>query len=312
MTPPSSDPLRVASADQPWYAMGPHTLHLLTDGHYRSDAGTFFGLVPKEMWSRRVHADEANRMRVALHCLLIVTPAGLVLVDTGMGAKLRADEKLAGVWRPSRRSLLLDSLARAGYRADDVGTVVFTHLHADHAGGATYRDEDNQLMPTFPRARHVVQRAEWAAALDPPVIGRGSYYPDNYLPLEHHGVLDLIDGDVEVAPGVRTIVTAGHTPGHQMIAVEGGGERALYMGDLVCTTHHLKPAWNTSFDLEPLRVIEQKQRALTAALEQGWLLIWDHDSAVGMGRLRTDGSVEMVVPGTIAEDIADDRVTGAA
>ena len=138
--------------------MGSHTLHLLTDGHYRSDAGTFFGLVPKEMWSRRVHADAANRMRIALHCLLIVTPGGLVLVDTGMGAKLRADEKLAGIWRPSRRSLLLESLARAGYAADDVGTVVFTHLHTDHAGGATYRDGDGELQPTFPRARRCLVR----------------------------------------------------------------------------------------------------------------------------------------------------------
>ncbi len=298
--------LRVASADQPWYQLGPHTLHLLTDGHYRSDAGTFFGLVPKEMWERRVDADAANRMRVALHCLLIVTPEGPILVDTGMGAKLRDDAKLAGIWRPSRRSLLLASLARAGFTAADVRTVVFTHLHTDHAGGATYRDAAGELQPTFPHARHLVQRAEWAAALDPPVIGRGSYYPDNYLPLERHGLLDLIDGDIEIAPGVRTVVTAGHTPGHQMIAVDGGGERALYMGDLVCTTHHVKPAWNTAFDLEPLRVIEQKQRALTDALAHGWLLIWDHDSTVGMGRLRADGGVECVVPGTVADDLLDD------
>ncbi len=282
------------------YDMHDIRLHLLTDGSYRSDAGTFFGLVPKEMWSKRVAVGDDNLMQLALHCLLIVTPDGPVLIDTGMGTKVRESEKLRAVWRPSPRALLLDSLARAGFTPDDVRTVVFTHLHVDHAGGATYRAADGELMPTFPRARYVVQRAEWACALAPPVIGRGSYYADNYAPLERHGLLDLVEGDVDIAPGVRTFVTAGHTPGHQMIVIESGSERAVYLGDLVCTTNHLKPAWNTSFDLDPLRVIGEKQRHLTNALDHGWLLIWDHDSAVGMGRLARDGSVETVVPAQTA------------
>src|ERR1041385_7561029 len=263
----------MASADRPWYELGSTRLHLLTDGCYRGDAGTFFGLVPKELWSRRVPVADDNLMQIALHCLLIVTPDGPVLVDTGMGTKLRADPKLAAVWKPSPRALLVDSLARAGFAPEDVRTVVFTHLHTDHAGGATYRSPDGDLLPTFPRARHLVQRAEWAAALDPPVIGQGSYYRDNYEPLERHGLLDLVDGDVDVAPGVRTWVTAGHTPGHQMVTIESARERALYLGDLVCTTNHLKPAWNTAFDIEPLVVIEQKKRRLLQALDGGWLLI---------------------------------------
>jgi glyoxylase-like metal-dependent hydrolase (beta-lactamase superfamily II) len=298
------DAPRVVASSQPWYALGDLTLHLLTDGSYRSDAGTFFGLVPKELWQRRVHVGDDNLMRLALHCLLIVTPDGPVLVDTGMGTKLRESEKLRAIWRPSPRALLVESLARAGYTPEDVRTVVFTHLHADHAGGATYRAPDGELLPTFPNARHIVQRAEWVAGLDPPVIGQGSYYKDNYEPLERHGLLDLADGDVQIAPGVRTKVTAGHTPGHQMIEITGGGEKALYLGDLVCTTNHLKPAWNTAFDIEPLTVIAEKQRYLTSALEGGWLLIWDHDSQVGMGRLRKDGGVETVVPGLAAEDLS--------
>jgi glyoxylase-like metal-dependent hydrolase (beta-lactamase superfamily II) len=296
MTPPPA----ARHADAPLYEMGRLRLHLLTDGSYRSDAGTFFGLVPKETWSKRVSTDEDNLMQLALHCLLIETPDGPVLVDTGMGTKVRASEKLRAIWRPSERALLLESLARAGFSPEDVRTVVFTHLHVDHAGGATYRSPDGELHPTFPNARYVVQRAEWATALAPPVIGKGSYYADNYAPLEKHGVLDVVEGDVEIAAGVRTWVTAGHTPGHQMIVIESGRERALYLGDLVCTTNHLKPAWNTAFDLDPLRVIAEKQRHLTEALEHGWLLIWDHDSSVGMGRLARDGGVETVVPAQTA------------
>lgn len=286
--------------DQPLYEMRDVRLHLLTDGSYRSDAGTFFGLVPKEMWEKRVPVGADNLMQLALHCLLVVTRDGPILVDTGMGTKLRADDKLRAIWRPSATSLLLDSLARAGFAPGDIRTVVFTHLHVDHAGGATFRAPDGELQPTFPNARYVVQRAEWATALAPPVIGKGSYYADNYVPLERHGVLDLVEGDAQIAPGVRTWVTAGHTPGHQMVVIESGGERALYLGDLVCTTHHLKPAWNTAFDQDPLRVISEKQRHLTSALENGWLLIWDHDSAVGMGRLGRDGRVETVVPAQTA------------
>ncbi|GGP13952.1 MBL fold metallo-hydrolase [Nonomuraea glycinis] len=145
------------------------------------------------------------------HCYLLRDPAGrLTLVDTGIGGV----DSPASSWAPVPGSLA-GELAAAGVTPAEIGTVILTHLHSDHAGGAV---ADGR--PLFENARYVLQQAEFDAA-------RGPMLDQVVTPLK--GQLQVVEGDAEIAPGVRVHLAPGHTPGHQIARV---GDLAM-TGDLV-------------------------------------------------------------------------------
>src|SRR5690606_6782424 len=145
-------------------------------------------------------------------------------------------------------------LAEAGVRVDDVSHVILTHLHLDHAGGATRRVGD-QLVPSFPNARYFVQRGEWDVANHPDQRSSPSYRPDDFRPLMEHGVLELLDGEGEILPGVSVRKTPGHTLHHQSVRIADGDRVLWYLGDIFPTSRHLKPNYVMGFDLYPLEVM---------------------------------------------------------
>src|SRR5205807_883342 len=157
-----------------------------------------FGIVPKVLWQKTKPADDRNRVTMDMNCLLIRDADNVVVVETGAGPKLTDRQKeIFGIQDPPR---LLDELKTLGVRPADVTLVINTHLHFDHSGGNTYRD-DGRIVPTFPRASYVFQRREWEDAIAPNERSRGSYLPDVYAPLEAAGKLELIDESVEIFRG---------------------------------------------------------------------------------------------------------------
>ncbi|TME68508.1 MAG: MBL fold metallo-hydrolase, partial [Chloroflexi bacterium] len=180
----------------PVVRVGRFQVEIFSDGILRLDGGAMFGIVPKALWDREKPADERNRVALDMNCLLIRDGAGnVVVVETGAGPKLTArSQEIFGIDEPPR---LLGELARRGVRPDEVTLVVNTHLHFDHAGGNTYRDGE-KLVATFPRASYVFQRLEWVDANAPNERTRGSYFADDYAPLEAAGKLELIDESVEI------------------------------------------------------------------------------------------------------------------
>jgi len=192
---------------------------------------------------------------------------------------------------------LLDGLARLGVAPEDVDIVLATHLHSDHMGGATVWGADGEAAPTFPRAEFWVQRLEWADARYPNERTRGTYLPENLLPLEASGQLRLLDGDTTVTSEVRTVVTRGHTRAHQCIVLESGGQSAIYLSDLSPLALNLERlAWIPAFDVEPLETLETKRRIRDWALAHDALLIFEHDINVPLGRLRQEGTKYHVEP----------------
>jgi glyoxylase-like metal-dependent hydrolase (beta-lactamase superfamily II) len=126
---------------------------------------------------------------------------------------------------------------------------------------------------------------------------QASYLPHNFDPIE----FVALRGEAEPVPGVRCLHTPGHVPWHQSILVESGGERACFLGDLVPTTHHLPLAWIMGYDVEPLRTLETRRAVYERALAEEWLLVFQHDPAVALGRLaRAEKGVALVEPRTIA------------
>ena len=259
----------------------------LDAGRFRLDGGTMFGVVPRSIWEKKIPPDGRNRIQLGLNCLLVETGAETVLVETGIGAaKLPAKYRDIYGADPSRG--VIDGLAEAGVAPEAVDRVVLTHLHMDHAGGTTVRTDDG-YVPAFPNARYVIQRQEWEDALgaDRQTV-RGYNAASDLLPLEREGVLELVDGDAEVCPGVRTILTPGHTRAHQSVLIHSGGETVCFIGDLVPTRHHVHPVYIMAFDLYPRQTFEVRQQVLTQAAGEGWLVAWPHDPEQYWGHIRID------------------------
>lgn len=273
--------------EPPTLELGELRVSLLNDGFQRLDGGAMFGVVPKPLWERRIPADERNRIRLALRCLLLQTPQGAALVDTGIGSKEAVrDPKFCEIYGVEREGGLVAELATLGVGPGDIRWVINTHLHFDHCGGDTSLDAEGRVAPTFPNARYVVARGEWEDALHPNERNRASYRPDNFRPLEHAARLDLVEPDSEVLPGVRFVHAPGHTRFHQCVRIEGGGEVALFCADLVPTAAHLPYPYIMAYDLYPLETLATKRRLLAAAAKEGWWLFLEHEPGPALGRVR--------------------------
>jgi len=270
------------------FQIGGLRCHTLEGGLQRLDGGAMFGIVPRTLWMKRVPPDELNRIPLAMRCLLVEHPDGLVLIDTALGNKEEA--RFLDIYGVENQGLegatqLEDALASVGFLPTDIRWVINTHLHFDHAGGNTFRDPDGGVALTFPRARYVVQKGELDFASHTNERTAASYLAPNFATVP----FTLLDGEAEVLPGLRCMPTPGHVPYHQSILVESGGERACFLADLVPTSAHLPLPWIMGYDLEPLVTLESKRRLYARAEREGWLLLFEHDPVVAGGRLGRDG-----------------------
>lgn len=279
--------------------VGRFTVHALDAGRQHLDGGAMFGVVPKALWERRIAADERNRIPMAMRCLLVEHESGLVLIDTGAGNKETV--KFLGIYGienggANGRTRLEDAVAAAGFALDDVSLVINTHLHFDHAGGNTARDASGSIMPSFPRARYVMHRGELDYATHTNERTAASYFPNNFAPLVEAGLVDFHDDSREIVAGIRYWATPGHTPHHQSVLIDGRGEVACFLADVMPTRHHVPLPWIMGYDVEPLVTLESKRRLHELALAESWLLVFEHDDEVAWGRLaRDEKSVSLVV-----------------
>jgi glyoxylase-like metal-dependent hydrolase (beta-lactamase superfamily II) len=279
--------------------LGQWRIHAIQAGGQKLDGGAMFGVVPKPLWERRIAADERNRIQLGMRCLLVDHEIGPVLIDTGAGNKETAKFydiygiENAGEPGPTR---LEDGLLQVGVAPEDVVVVINSHLHFDHAGGNTTKRPDGRITPAFPNARYVMQRGEYEWATHTNERTAASYFLPNFEPLRDTGQLELIDGDREIVPGIRSVKTPGHTPHHQGLLIESAGQRAFYLADLVPTVAHLPLAWIMGYDVEPLVSLETKRRVLKQAVDEDWLTIFEHDATVAWSRIAHDGKTYLLRP----------------
>jgi methylmalonyl-CoA epimerase len=275
------------------HTLGDLELISLHDGFFGLDGGSMFGVVPKPLWSAKTVPDERNRIRLAMRPL-VVRGERTMIIDAGLGDK--EDAKFSDIYGVDRAMHLDRSLAEAGLSPEDIDIVLATHLHFDHAGGFTTRDASGRIRPRFPRARYIVRRGEWDDATHPHERNRASYRPDNYAPLAEAGVLDLVDDDQTIMPGVRVRRTGGHNMHHQMVWMESAGRRAAFVGDLIPTTAHLPDAWIMGFDLYPMDTLAAKKAFVREALERRDLVYFEHDPVVAAGYITEERGKRQVAP----------------
>lgn len=273
--------------------LGRFELTTVSGGRFRTDGGTMFGVVPRALWSRIFPVAEDNSIAQATNCVLVRTGSKTVLIDTGYGSKLNPRDKRNH--QAEEGDPLLASLAAAGVAASDVDVVILSHLHFDHAGGCTRLDETGKTVPTFPKAEYVAQRMEWMYATAGFPELRGSYPQDNLLPLKESGQLRLVDGDVELIPGFRALVTGGHTVGHSAIIIESEGETAIFLGDVCPTWRHLPSLWCMGYDLDLLTLRRLKPKLFGEVADRHWWALSDHDPDHAAARLIRDEKREFAI-----------------
>jgi glyoxylase-like metal-dependent hydrolase (beta-lactamase superfamily II) len=268
-------------------AIAGYTIHPIETGTFGLDGGAMYGVVPRPLWERSSPPDERNRIRMAARALLLRGHGRTILVDTGNGEKM--NEKLREIYKivPAPGGLA-GALQRARVTPEEVTDVLLTHLHFDHAGGATIAN-GGRPVPTFPRARYHVQKEHWEAALAPTERDRASFFPDDFLPLREHGVLEFIEGEGEIFPGIGLRIVHGHTAALQCPVISDGERTLFYCADLVPLLPHVQLPWIMGYDLRPLVTLEEKRRILTQAADEGWILFLEHDpDTAAVTVVRTD------------------------
>ena len=302
-------------------------VQLLSDGVSFWDGGGAFGLVPRVKWMKVLPPDEWNRVPQELRSVLIRADGHTILVDCGVGTK--PNDILAAQYEVRRPyGTLLDDLERHGVQPKEIDIVIFTHLHGDHSGWATECVEEGtgcRYQPTFPNARYYVQGQEFEDATHLNERTRNTYFAENFVPLQEHGVLTLLNGAADITPSVRVVPTPGHTAGHQSVIVQRSGSEyralragekgsaeerekrsegslspmapllplsaspLLILGDLATFMIQFERlAWVTAYDVLPLQTIETKRYWQQWALERQAMLISPHDTLLPSGVLKKD------------------------
>ena len=275
------------------YTVGDLELFSLCDGFLQLDGGAMFGVVPKPLWAKQAAADEKNRILLAMRPL-VVRGVRTMLIDAGLGDK--HDRKFLEIYGVDRSRNLDHALAEAGLTREDIDIVLATHLHFDHAGGFTMRDAVGRVRPAFPRAQYVVRRGEWDDARHANERNRASYITDDFVPLADAGVLQLVDEDQTIMPGVRVQRTGGHTMHHQMAIIESAGHTAVFVADLLPTTAHLPEPWIMGYDLYPMDTLASKKAFYEEAIKKNMLVFFEHDPVVAAGYIREEQGKRRVLP----------------
>jgi glyoxylase-like metal-dependent hydrolase (beta-lactamase superfamily II) len=266
--------------------IGNYELHPIETGRFALDGGAMFGVVPKTLWEKTNPPDEKNRIQMAARALLLIDKspsARRILVDVGNGSKF--DDKLTSIYKiDTSRYDLISSLQQHHLAPEDITDVILTHLHFDHAGGSSYRHH-GEIKPTFPRAKYYVQREHWSAANNPTERDKASFFKDDFIPLQHHGLLEFTDGEGEILPGIGVRIVHGHTTALQCPVITDGTTTVFYCADLMPTISHVNLPWIMAYDLRPLVTLEEKRRVLHDAVDENWILFFEHDPGTEAARV---------------------------
>lgn len=255
--------------------IGKYKLSVVESATIGLDGGAMFGVVPKPLWEKTNPPDESNRVTLATRCLLLQSEDKTILIDTGTGDNW--DPKFEKIYRINySHASLLDSLAQHGVNREDVTDVILTHLHFDHTGGSVIFDGD-KILPAFPNAKYHVQQKQFEWALNPSDRDRASFVANRFMPLMDEGILNLIDGPSQFDDQIEFLVVNGHTLGQQLVKIADSSRTLLYTADLFAFSAHVPVPYLMGYDLQPLETVKEKKYILPMAVEENWMLYFEHD-----------------------------------
>ena len=268
-------------------------LYSINTGYFKLDGGAMFGVVPKSIWSKLNPADENNLCRWALRCLLIEDNGRLILIDNGIGSK--QDAKFFSHYYLHGNETLDNSLAKHGFLKDDITDVLLTHLHFDHCGGSVIR-EGEKLLPAFKNAAYWSNEQHWQWATEPNDREKASFLKENILPVKESGQLKFIDppqkGEQKLATStfsnsISIRFVYGHTEAMMLPQIIYNGNTIVYMADLLPSAGHIPIPYVMAYDMFPLTTMSEKKVFLKEAVENNYILFFEHDAQVECCTLHT-------------------------
>lgn len=257
--------------------IGPYSVSVIETGEFALDGGAMFGVVPKTLWNKVTKADDRNRIDMRMRAILLQDGTRNILIETGIGDWW--DNKSKDIYRIAHSNYSLEAgLEMKGVRPTDVTDIILTHLHFDHAGGATRRDENGRMVLRFPNAKIYVQytHAEWAK--QPSLKDRGSFIPENLAPILNSDKLVLLDGTSSPFECISFFISDGHTVAQQHPIISDGAITLFHCGDIIPMSFHSKLPWIMAYDVHPLKTAKEKERILEEAIANGWILFFAHCS----------------------------------
>lgn len=260
-------------------------LHTINTGMFKLDGGAMFGVVPKSIWHKINPADENNMCTWAMRCLLVENGNRLTLIDTGIGNK--QDDKFFAHYYLHGNDTLDQSLQAKGFSTDDITDVVLTHLHFDHCGGAIKR-EGERLVPAFKNATYWSNERHWDWAVNPNDREKASFLKENILPIKESGQLKFVEHFGQDFPeGISLRHVFGHTEAMMLPQIEYKGRTLLYMADLLPSAGHIPLPYVMAYDMFPLTTLQEKKSFLTEAMQQDFVLYFEHDPQIECCTLQT-------------------------
>lgn len=276
-------------------------IHVIDTGFFKLDGGAMFGVVPKVLWSKHNPADENNLCSWAMRCLLIEEGDRRILIDTGLGDK--QDAKFFGHYYLHGDASLLSSISNAGFAPGDITDVVLTHLHFDHVGGAVrYDDKRENLLLTFPNATYWASEGQWKLAKAPNAREKDSFLKENFIPIEESGQLRFIEPGISPFSGIEFLHVDGHTEQMLLPFISYEGKMLVYAADLIPSAAHIPLAWVMSYDVRPLKAINEKEKLLQEAADNNYILLFEHDPVFEAGTVeRTPKGIRIKDKGALAD-----------
>ena len=266
--------------------IGGYEIYTIETSKFALDGGAMFGVVPQTIWKKTNPPDESNRISMVTRSLLIVGRGKKILVDTGNSPKMST--KLQAIYKiDTKETNLLSSLSNLNITPSEISDVILTHLHFDHAGGSTMND-NGLIKPTFPNAKYYLQKEHWNLALNPTDRDKASFLQEDYLPLKEFGMLELVEGEFEIFPGIQLMLFNGHTNFQQLPKISDGKNTVFFAGDLIPMSAHVPLPFIMGYDLRPLITLEEKKKILGPAYEEKWDIVFEHDPNVAVGKVSSN------------------------
>ncbi|MCK5160632.1 MAG: MBL fold metallo-hydrolase [Candidatus Aureabacteria bacterium] len=262
--------------------LGDFEVYLLSDGTFKLDGGSMFGVIPKLLWEKKIRCDKKNRIELALNCLLVKTGTKNILVETGMGENYSAKERK--IYDIKKDKNLIESISGTGISPDEITDVILTHLHFDHTG----------YSPSFSNAAFHIQKAEWDDAVSKCGLTKKSYRNENILPVMER--VNFLAGAENICEGVSVEITGGHTKAHQIVKVSSGGETLVFFGDIIPTANHLGNFYICPYDVYPLDTFKIKEKLKQQAIKEKWRCVFYHDIKVPVAEILLNDEIKACQP----------------
>jgi len=269
-------------------------LYTIHAGSFKLDGGAMFGVVPKSMWNKLNTADDNNMCSWAMRCLLIKDGKRLILIDNGMGDK--QDTKFFGHYYLHGDDTLDKSLAKHGFKRDDITDVFLTHLHFDHCGGSIQWNSDRTGYElAFKNATYWSHTAHWDWATNPNAREKASFLKENILPIKESGHLKMIKGNGFSQLPFSVFICKGHTESMMLPVISYKDYTIIYCADLFPSRWHIGMPYVMAYDVRPLDSMKDKEALFSQFPTEKTILYFEHDPSAECGSLvKTDrGSIAL-------------------